>query len=85
MSHASDSIAETGKAVAKLSDPRVFPGAMAVLMVIAIGILLMWQRQDMREEREGFLSSLRENTAAVRELSGVVRDLQRTFDSEHRR
>lgn len=61
-----------GRAVARVADPRVFPGAMAIIMLVIVIVLVLLQRQDMREEREGFLAALHENTTAVHDLSTSI-------------
>jgi hypothetical protein len=63
-----------GRAAVRMADPRIFSGIMAIMMVAFLGVLLFWQRQDTRDEREGFLAALRENTSAIHELTTAVKE-----------
>lgn len=77
MSAESDMFEQGSKAVRRLAIAEGFQGVVAILALFFGAVLVFWLRMDMREERTAFIEALRENTQAVRELSGRVERLER--------
>lgn len=83
MSAESEAISAAGKAVERISDPRVFPVAVALIAMIGFGALVALNREDQREDRALLLAAMDRNTAAVSELSHAVQALELAAAKSH--
>ena len=67
-----EEIKEGADAVTKVSDDRVFKTLVAIVAMGLAIMLVVWMRQDARDDRAAFLASLKENSAAVSKLADAV-------------
>lgn len=65
--------AQTLREGRKFADPRVFPSIVAASAMAMVGLLMFWQRQDARENSAAMVTALREQTAAIKQLTDEIR------------
>lgn len=71
-------IKAAAQAAKTLSDAHVYPAVVSFITMALIGLLLYWQRMDMKEQRVDFLAALQANTATVKVLSDELHRLHPT-------